>query len=433
MRTLVSILSILSVGCVALDSSATPSSYSLYYTDAGDCDPTSTDIQDNCGGIVLNMWLQRASFTTTGKLQSIVNITDPFYGMGYLSTNPNNTIGLFVSEDEVSGNTYSYQVDLLNPNNPPFIVLDNLTALLEPCKPTCVESSTFHNIYSPDGKYILFAFRNWDQYGNGIGSQGTAIANSDGSNVRILTYNTTGPQGGLMIIDTCPIMVPNNPNQVFFMRTSDAGSTTYAAVVDINTLNDQVLNNLPSYAPSSGCPNFLQNDNNNLNIMYMGCLNAADCAFSNNQIDSTKEYKVSRSNVAARWGMVGTVDESMLSLSYPFTSGMKKNDTSPYNYYQVTLTPSVAPDSWTPKLMYNVHLTDAPGVIDCYSITQCDYIHGLSTSNTISCEGSNPTHSFFQRLFVDSTTGNGTVISYDTFRVCMTPRCSLLVAEYGAN
>lgn len=408
-----------------------PSGYSLYYTDAGNCDPTATNPQEGCSYPILNMWLQQAKFTPSGKLETIVNVTEPYYGMGYLSTNPTNTLGLFVSQDEISGNTYSYQVDLVNPKNAPFIVLDNLTALLEPCKPTCVESSTFHNLFTPDGKAIVFAFRNWDQYGNGIGSQGLAIADNDGSNVRILTYNLTGPQGGLMVIDTCPIMTLNNPDKVFFIRSSDAGANSFAAIVDIHTLENEVLMNLPSYAPSSGCPNFIPDNKTNINIMYMGCLNATDCEFGSTE---NRDYTVSRTdNLAARWGMVGHRTNKNLAFSYPFTPSSLRKVVSPYNYFQVSLSTTVDPMQWSANLMFNAPLTDAPGVIDCYGITQCDTIHGLPTSSNITCEGSDPKHSFFQRLFVNSSTGNGTVISYDTFRVCMTPRCSMLVANFATE
>ena len=78
---------------------------------------------------------------------------------------------------------------------------------------------------------------------------------------------------------------------------------------------------------------------------------------------------------------------------------------------------------------FNVPLTTTPDTIGSYAITQCDQIHGSADSKIITCQGADPTHSFSQLVLVDSATGaNVSAISYDTFRACMTPRCSLLAS-----
>ena len=41
-----------------------------------------------------------------------------------------------------------------------------------------------------------------------------------------------------------------------------------------------------------------------------------------------------------------------------------------------------------------------------------------------------PRSDTFQYLFVNSTTGNSTVNSYNTFYVCMTPRCNVMQARF---
>lgn len=55
----------------AASAAATPASYQMYYTDAGDCDPTDTDDNPNChsSGPVLTMWMQKATFNAAGDLQ----------------------------------------------------------------------------------------------------------------------------------------------------------------------------------------------------------------------------------------------------------------------------------------------------------------------------------------------------------------------------
>jgi hypothetical protein len=86
-----------------------------------------------------------------------------------------------------------------------------------------------------------------------------------------------------------------------------------------------------------------------------------------------------------------------------------------------------APEKLVFTPAFNVPLTNTPDTIGSYAITQCDQIHGLTDSKLITCEGADPLHSFDQIVLVDFASGaNASAISYDTFRECMTPRCSLL-------
>jgi hypothetical protein len=49
----------------------------------------------------------------------------------------------------------------------------------------------------------------------------------------------------------------------------------------------------------------------------------------------------------------------------------------------------------------------------------------------ITCQGANKTYETFQMLFVDPATGKSARDSVDTLQVCMTPRCSTLLATYN--
>jgi hypothetical protein len=415
-----------SASALALAAAAPPSQYALWYTDAGVCDPALDGASDDpaCATPILPMVLQRATFNNAGVLLSKKNVTDIYDGMGYLSLSPDGKTALFASEDKVSGNVYTYAVDVSTPTpGAPTIVLYNTSNLLAPCAPTCVETSTFHGTFSPDGKTIVFAFRNWDVDGNGIGSQGIAAADADGGNMRILAYDPT--EAGIAIMDTCPTPSTDG-SRVFFMRTMDQGVTTYPSYVNVggDKKSAQLLD-LPLYADASGCSNFLPTADG-VTVFYMGCNNASDpdCSFSasSRKADSAP-VRVVRGDADLAWGRA---PGSMMAPQRPMRSG---SGPSPNNYYSVRMQLGSSPSAWTAEPMFNVPYVDTPDTIDSYGVTQCDGLRGAHVNaSVITCQGADPTHSFFQRLFVDPATGNGTVISYNTFRACMTPRCSLLQA-----
>jgi hypothetical protein len=305
-----------------------------------------------------------------------------------------------------------------------------------------VEVSTFHNVWAPDGTAVFFAFRAWDQFGNGVGSQGLAVADASGAHVRVLTYNTTGPSAGLNVFDTCP--APSlDGRRVFFMRSLDQGATAFPAVVDATgsaPVEATMLSSLPAFAPSSGCPNWLPTPGG-VSVLYMGCAVASDCAFGAHELAGGPP---SRAHAAHRWGLPalpaargrrGAGAGAAAAAPAPAPPAGAAAPSSPFAYFSLAMPTGSAPASWTATRMFTVPLVDTPDTIDSYGITQCDGIHALPAAPgaPITCQGADPTHSFFQRVFVDAATGNTSVVSYDTFKTCMTPRCSLLQATYASG
>jgi hypothetical protein len=325
---------------------------------------------------------------------------------------------------------YTYSAGLAPGAPAPSIILNNLSALLAPCahlSPPCVETSTFHGTYSPDGATIAFAFRNWDQFGDGVGSQGIAVASADGSNVVVLTYNTSGPDGGLEVFDTCPTPTAD-ASRIFFFRSDNQGSTTFPAVVDVATRAVTVLGAFPQFADASGCANYLPGVAGGYAVMYMGCVGSADeCGFEaaagGGAAGGGAAAAVAKSNHRARWGLPGAPAAGRRRRAQRAAGGAP----SPFSYYTVAMPPGSSPASWAPSAMFVVPLTDTPDTIDSYAVTQCDAIRGLGGSSPLSCEGSDPKRSFFARLFVDPATGKTSAES-DTFKACMGPRCTLMLA-----
>lgn len=307
--------------------------------------------------------------------------------------------------------------NLTNPSAAPYILLSNLTALLAPCWPTCRDGSTFHNVWSIDGQKVFFAYRVWDEYGDGIGSQALAVASADGSNMVDLTWNNTGPDQGLNIIDLCPTPT-NDGSRVFFVRTVDQGVSVYAAVVDVATRTVTMLDQLPEYAQASGCPNFLPTADG-LTIFYMGCVGDA-CGFG---APHAQTATIHRKDVDSRWGRIGGASTRSAA-----GSSSKVGNSTGFNYYSVSMPVGSSPSSWSANLMFEVPLTDTPDTIDSYGITQCDQIIDFGSDAVITCQGANNTDGFFQRLFVDPVTSNTSKISDNTLRACMTPRCAILQA-----
>ena len=408
-------------------------SFDLIYTDAHGNDPPSKNIQ--CGGDgTMPFWIQRAQFDQHGrKVTSPVDLTTQLCGAGYLSLHPWTKDLIFASmdlnNDGEEGNVETYKINLRGQEYPqtPSPFFKDLSPLLNACsgQPSCVEVSTFHGTFSPDGSRVFFAYRVWDQDGDGIGNQAIATSNFDGSNVKPLTFTQAGSYNGINIFDSCPSPTLD-PSHLFFIRSIDQGMSSFAAVADVKTGDVEMLLTLPEYAPSSGCPNFVE-QRGGLSVIYMGCPanGTAACSFSDDQRKSLF-INVSRSDMRTTWGtanMGGSVGR-VPSLGRPEMS--PPGNTSIFYYGQVDVKGD--PTDLVFKSLFMVPYTNTPDTIDSYAITQCDAIHNADVPDFISCEGADLTHSFFQYVLVNYTSGDPIpeTTSYDTFRACMTPRCSLL-------
>ena len=111
------------------------------------------------------MWVQLAHFDAKGQLQSKTNLTEPDDGIGYLVFHPDGQSMLFATEN-ARGDVETYYLPLNG--SKPTQLLKDVQELYAPCaslKPPCVDASTFHATYLPDGKRIIFAYRVWDEYG----------------------------------------------------------------------------------------------------------------------------------------------------------------------------------------------------------------------------------------------------------------------------
>lgn len=135
------------------------------------------------------------------------------------------------------------------------------------------QASTFHASWSPDGSKILFAYRPWDQYGNGIGSQAIGIANADGSGAVPVTYTRNGTDDGALVSDMCPVALTPNGSRMFFTHSPDEGEATFASFVDASAPGatpPTVLAQLPQVAVASGCSNLLPTAAGDT-VLYLAC------------------------------------------------------------------------------------------------------------------------------------------------------------------
>ena len=421
--------------------------FDLIYTDAHGNDPTissSTSSSSSlskpslqCGGAgTMPFWIQRAQFDSYGrKVSNPVDLTTQLCGAGYLSLHPWTKDLIFASmdlnNDGEEGNVETYKINLRGQDYPltPSLFFKDLSPLLNACigQPSCVEVSTFHGTFSPDGQRVFFAYRVWDDEGNGIGNQAIAISNFDGSNVKPLTFTQAGSYNGINIFDSCPSPTLD-PTRLFFIRSTDQGMSSFAAVADMKTGDVDMLLTLPEYAPSSGCPNFVEL-RGGVSVIYMGCPanGTAACSFSDSQRKSLF-VNVSRSDMRTTWGTVNTGGSigQVKDLGRPQGMLSPPGNTSIFYYGQVDLRGDS--DNLVFNSLFMVPYTNTPDTIDSYAITQCDAIHNADVPEFISCEGADLTHSFFQYVLVNYTSGNPVPgsTSYDTFKACMTPRCSLL-------
>ena len=424
-RALAALPLLLSAGSGAFAAGAA-ASYRLIYTDAHGNDPPArrSAAAVQCGGDgTMPFWIQSADFAASGaRLTPPADVSTELCGAGYLSLHANRSTLIFASMDLTTpgniGNveTYSLVLGGAAPAKPAKLFGD-ISPLLAACGTTdpCHTASTFHGTFSPAGDKIFFAYRVWDAEENGIGNQALATADADGGAVRPLTFTTAGAYKGINIIDMCPAPSRADPSKVFFLRSLDQGMSMFAAVAEVATGAVTVLLALPEYALSSGCANFVETADG-VSVLYMACVSGlANCSFSEPRAAAVAASKRDR---RAAWGL-----GNALPLA-PRAGAAAANRTF-YDYGIVKVKGPL--DSLNFTSAFNVPLTNTPDTVGSYAVTQCDQIHGAPGSSLITCEGADPTHSFTQMVLVDMATGaNASDISYDTFRSCMTPRCSLL-------
>jgi hypothetical protein len=391
--------------------------FALYYTDAHNNDPPRQSLK--CGGEgTMPYWLQRATFDAQGALVSPgADLTTEVCGAGYVSLSPDRSTLIFASMDLDTpgniGNVETYAVDVSGAPAAPRLLISNFSALLNACTgDVCRTASTFHGIYSTDGAQIFFAYRVWDGDDTGVGNQALAVANADGSGVRPLSFTEAGSYKGINIIDMCPTPVANDSSRVFFLRSLDQGMSAFAAIASTATGKVDMLLTLPQYAISSGCPSFVETPTG-VTVIYMACdSSVANCSFAER---SAAPVRAEKADARAAWGMAAP--------GAPRGAGYE----SWYYYGSIELKTGLAPDSikWTQT--FNVALTDTPYTKGSYAITQCGGIQGAPGGRTLSCEGASPTHFTYSIPLVDFATGaNVSAPSYNTFRACMTPRCSMM-------
>lgn len=405
----------------AAAATASATSYQLFYSDAGNCDPPQ---QPDCKpSEPPAMNIKKATFSADGALQSNVNVTGLLNGVGYLSLHPSGSTIMYATEDtNFDGVVRTWSLDLTSPNAKPSILLNDATNLLAPCAPQCTDVNTFHATYTPDGKKIVFAYRVWDINGNAIGSQALAVCDTDGSNVVPLTFNTSGSEGGVGIMDTCPAPVPNDPSRVLFVRTVDEGETNLISIVDLKTGASDQLSQLPEWADASGCPNWLPTKDG-LTTMVMLC---KDCDWETMH----KGEPVHRQNHAAAWGKL----PKRILKRGQVKGGQDAAD--PIYYAVIKQNIGQDPTTFTYTKLFDVPIINSTDYDDTYGVTQCDAIHNTTLpgawkpgqTGVISCQGADKDYDSFTALFVDIATGNSTVNNYETNLACMTPRCSLLTA-----
>jgi len=422
----------------ALDapSSSAAAAYRLVWTDAHGNDPPSSSAAAapgvQCGGDgTMPFWIQTADFDAAGaRVSAPADASTELCGAGYLSISANRSSLIFASMDLTTpgniGNVASYRIALgvggVGGGAPaaPTPLFGDVSALLAACgaEGPCLTVSTFHTTFAPVSDKVFFAYRAWNVDDDGIGNQAIATADADGGNVKPLTFTTAGQYKGINIIDMCPAPSRADPAKVFFLRSLDQGMSMFAAVAEVASGDVTLLDALPEYAISSGCPNFVESADG-VSVIYMGCVSgAANCSFSSGGGGLTAVAASKRDRRAA-WGLGNSMEAAAAS------SPRRGAASSFYDYGVVKLKGPLDALNFTSH--FNVPLTDTPDTVGSYAVTQCDQIHGRADSELITCQGADPTHSFTQLVLVDSATGkNASAISYDTFRACMTPRCSLL-------
>jgi len=177
----------------------TASEYTLYFTDGGDDSQDFTDVGDDFQASsyvhserrlqdpMPHYWLGTVTYDDKGSILHRVNVTKPQNGMGYISVSPDGGQLLFATERMMPWGWMNVDTFLVDHNNAPYppnrVLLKDISGLLKAyTNMGCTQVSTFHAVFSPDNKSVVFAYRAWTQLGVAVGSQALAISNADGTN-----------------------------------------------------------------------------------------------------------------------------------------------------------------------------------------------------------------------------------------------------------
>merc|ERR1719221_1246122 len=183
-------------------------------------------------------------------------------------------------------------------------------------------------------------------------AQGLGMVRSDGTGAKILTHDSSvcpyGPCDGtkppeLGESDNCAKPLPGN--RAVFLRDNRV------AILDLQTGNVTVLDQVPVVADKSGCPSV---DASGEHVLYMGCSPADQCARPDG-------------NFTLTYGTVAVSDTSRFSSSF------------------------------------KVNLVDSPNFDGTYGTAACAYDRGAAGS--ISCLGADAKSNEALQLGVDSKTG----------------------------
>lgn len=351
-------------------------------------------------------YLARKTYSPSGAPISTEQLTPLLNGIGYLSFSPNLTTIVFASAvTTMEGDVQTFSLDLASAGAQPVLLFADPAsqeALLAPCKPTCIETSTFHARFSPSGD-IFFMYTAWDVDGESVGSQALAVAFTNGT-VRPLTWVPDAS-----VFDECatPML---DPSRVLFARSVNQGLSTFLALADSWSGNVTVLSSLPALGTSSGCPALLSSLTD---ILYMGCSDP-QCGWT------APPQRAPRRR--------GGAHALRRSTAEPLLAPIVNND---FFYATIDLTAGIAPEALNATRLWDVPLTKTPSTVDSYAITQCDIIYASSshsdTSPFFSCQGSDPHDNLFSRLVVSPANGSTIVDTRDEL-FCMTPHCSIVIA-----
>ena len=379
--------------------------YELFYT------ATVTPLAESHGRRLqrpsIPFYLAKATFDERGSSLGHRNVTQPQDGMGYVSLSPDGVHALFATEREtVHGwkNVDTFIVPLDGSAAPRPLFADE-SPLLAPCAsftPPCTQASTFHAVFAPDGKTVIFAYRVWSSIGAAVGSQALAMADTSGRILKLLTYDPTA----VNTQDMCPTPSPSVPGALVFVRSLLSGEHSYVAELNTSSGRVTVHKDWPAVGDGAGCPAALRTGG----FMYLGCA-APPCDVA---ADASMAHE---DGGAERWGQP------------------PRRGTVGVRAWRLDTTPRTGKVGWAqlhgregtgeqPTVMFNIGLTKAPGYVGVFTTSQCDRIWGDAppANDSIICQGASPDYLFFLKDFVDPRSGRAARNDTQTLQHVMTPR-----------
>lgn len=360
----------------------------------------------------IKYWLASSAFDEKGSPLQRRNITQPQNGMGYLSINPTDgQTMLFATERKQPqgwSNVDTYVVPLNGSVPPkPLFTLSNFSPLLAPCanlSVPCIQVSTFHATWTPDGSKVIFSYRPWSSLGVASGSQALAISDASGENLKPLTFDLdVGTQ------DMCPTLLPMHPDMVVFSRSLQGGFHNYVATLNLTSGAVVVHDDWPEIGDGSGCPAPLSPSE----VMWLGCADAKGCN-GETAPEAASARPFGGVDEALRWGAAAPPPSSA-----PSSAALHAQSRQPSGWAQLKAAPG-----GKPQVMFHIGLTKAPGYVNVFENSQCDRIWGPAppANNSIICEGADPQHLFFLKHFVDPASGKAARNETTTLKHVMTPR-----------